>query len=87
MKILKLLKYIFLFKRRLRLERRCSLGKKKNLPSPTPLEKKNDDMDMLDGPSILESETYIVDDPMEPLDPPPCDNPIRKRPFLLHVKL
>jgi len=52
---------------------------------PPPLEK-NDDMDILDGPFMLESEKDIVDDlmdPIDPLDPPPCDPPARKRPLWL----
>ena len=43
-------------------------------------------MDILAGPSMPESETDIVDDPMEPmdpLDPPLSDPPTRKRPLWL----
>ena len=46
-----------------------SLGKAKDLSPPPQPEKKNDDMDILDGPSVPESERDIVDDPMEPMDP------------------
>ena len=63
-----------------------SLRKKRDLPSPPPLEKKNDDMDIIEGPSVLESKKNIVDDPMEPmdpLDPPPCDPFARKMPLCL----
>ena len=63
-----------------------SLGKERDLPPPPPPEKMNDDRDILGGPSVPESETNIVDDPMEPmdpLDPPPCDPPTRKRPLWL----
>ena len=62
-----------------------TLGKVRDLPLPPP-KKRNDDMDILDGPSMLESKTDIVDDPMEPmdpLDPPPSDTPTRKRPIWL----
>ena len=47
-------------------------------------------MDILDGPYVPESERDIVDDPMEPmdsLDPPPCDPPTRKRELWLHDTL
>lgn len=60
-----------------------SLGKAWDLPPPPPLEK-NYDMDILDGPFMLESEIDIIDDPvepMDPLDPPPCDPPTRKSPL------
>lgn len=63
-----------------------SLEKARDLPPPPSLEKKNDDMDILDGPSMPESETGINDDPMDPmdpLDPPPCDPPARKSPLWL----
>lgn len=66
-----------------------ALGKARDLPPPPPPEK-NDDMDILDDPSIPEFETDIVDDPMEPmdpLDPHPCDPPARKRPPCLRDTL
>lgn len=66
-----------------------SLGKSRYLPLPPP-PRKNDDMDILDGPFVLESETNIVDHPMEPMDPlepPSCDPPTRKRPLWLHDTL
>ena len=47
-----------------------------------PPPKKNNDMDILDGPSMPELEAEFVDDPMEPmdpLDPPPCDTSPRER--------
>ena len=34
-----------------------------------------------------ENEIDVVDDPMEPLDPPPCDPPTRKRPSWLRDTL
>lgn len=67
----------------------ASLGKARDLPLPPP-EKKNYDMDILDGSSMPESDTEIVDDPMEPMDPlylPPTDHPARKRPLWLHNTL
>lgn len=59
-------------------------GKARDLPLSLPPKKKNDDMDILDCPSVLEFENDIVDDTMEPmdtLDPPPCDPLARKRPL------
>lgn len=59
----------------------AALGKARDLPSPPPPQK-NDDMDIFDGLVVLESEIDIVDDPiepMDPLDPPLCDPPTRKR--------
>ena len=47
-------------------------------------------MDILEGPSIPEFERCIVNDPMEsmdPLDPPPCYPPTKKRPICLHDTL
>jgi len=47
-------------------------------------------MDILDGSSIPESETDIFDDlmePMDPLNPPPCDPLAKKRPLWLHHTL
>ena len=44
-------------------------------------------MDILEGPSMLEFERDIVDDPMgsmENSDSPPYDPPARKRPLWLH---
>jgi len=67
----------------------ATLGKVRDLPPPPPLEK-NDDMDILDGPSVLEYEIDIVDNPMEPKDPfnpPPSDSPSRKRPLWLRDTL
>ena len=64
----------------------ATLWKARYLPRPPPPEKSNDDMDILDGPYMLEYETNIVDDPMElmdPLYPPPSDPPTRKRPLWL----
>jgi len=46
-----------------------SHGKSGDLPLPLPPKKKNDDMDILDGLSMLESDTYIFYDPMKPMDP------------------
>lgn len=68
-----------------------SLWKARDLPPP-PSPKKNDDINILDGPSVPESKMDIVDDPMEPmdpLDPPPCDPPARKRPlfFVTHYRM
>lgn len=66
-----------------------ALGKARDLPPP-PASEKNDDMDILDGPFVLESETDIVDDPMEPmnpLDPTQSYPPTRKRPLWLHDTL
>lgn len=43
-------------------------------------------MDILDGPFVLESKRDIVNDPMEPMDPlspPPCDPPAKKKPLWL----
>lgn len=67
-----------------------SLRKERNLPLPPPPEDKNVDIDILEGPSLTESEKEIVDDPMEPinpLDPPPSDPPTRKRPLCLKYTL
>ena len=67
-----------------------ALGKVRGLLPPPPLEKKNDDMDNLAGPSMLESKRDIIEypmEPMDPLDPPSCDLPIRKKPLWLHDKL
>jgi len=53
-----------------------SFGKVRDLPLPPPVENKDDDMDLLEGPSMPKSERDIVDDPMElmdTLDPTPCD--------------
>ena len=47
-------------------------------------------MNILEGPSALESEKDIVDDPMEPIDPlypPPSDSLVGKRPLWLHDTL
>eukprot|EP00253_Pinus_taeda_P014813 PITA_14813 len=63
----------------------ASLGKERDLPSRPPPEKKNGDMDILDGPSVLESERDVVDDPMEPMDP--LDPLAKKRPLLLRDTL
>lgn len=59
-----------------------ALEKARDLPSP-PLPEKGGDMDILDGPSMPEFETNIVDDPMDPLDSPPSNPPTRKRPVWL----
>lgn len=45
-------------------------------------------MDIVDGPFMPKLETDIIDDPMEPMDPlypPPCDPPTRKRPLWIYV--
>lgn len=60
-----------------------SLGKARDLPMPPPSEK-NNDMDILDGPSIPKSEIDIFDDPMEPMSPlypPQGDPPTTNMPF------
>lgn len=58
-----------------------SLGKERDLPSPPLPEKKNDDMDKLEGHSMPKFEKEIFYDPMEPidtLDPHLCDPHTRK---------
>lgn len=64
-----------------------SFGKVRDLPPPPPPPPKNDDMDILDGPSMPKSKSDIVNEPMDPLDPPPCDNPAKKKPLWLHDTL
>jgi len=66
------------------LDEDVTIGKARDIPLPPPPEK-NDDMDILDGPSMPEYYTGIVDpmEPMNPLDPPPCDPHTRKRPLWL----
>lgn len=41
--------------------------KARDIPPPPPIEKKDDNMDLLDGTFVLEKEKE-VDDPMEPMD-------------------
>lgn len=63
----------------------ASLGKARDLPLLPLVEKKDDDMDLLEGPSMPEFGKDIVDDPMElmdPLDPPPCDPFCHEETFL-----
>lgn len=65
-------------------------GNVRDLPLRPPPKKESDDMYILEGPSMLESKRDIVDDPiepMEPLDPPPCDPPASKRPLWLRDML
>eukprot|EP00253_Pinus_taeda_P030186 PITA_30186 len=62
----------------------ATLGKVRDLPSPPPPKEENVHRDVLDGPSITESD--MLDDPidpMDPLDPPPSDPPSKKRPLWL----
>jgi len=63
-----------------------ALGKARDIPPPALVEKKDDDMDLLEGLYMPELERDVVDDPMEPmdpLDPPPCYPPTRKIVFWL----
>jgi len=74
------------FSRDVTFDEDISHGKARDLPSPPPIEKKDDDMDLLEGPFVQESEKDIVDDLVEPLDPldsPPSDPLARKRPLWL----
>lgn len=73
------------FSRDVTFDEDVALGKERDIPPP-PIENEDDDVDLLDDPSVLEPKKNIIDDPMEPmdpLDPPPCDPPARKRPLWL----
>ena len=63
-----------------------ALSKARELPPPP--KEDDDDKDILDGPSMLESDDIDTPmEPMDPLDPPPNDPPTRKRPLWLHETL
>jgi len=67
-----------------------NLGKARDTPPAPPSKVENKEDDFLEGPYVSESETDVVDDPLEPmdpLDPPPCDPPARQRPLWLRDTL
>lgn len=64
-----------------------SLGKERYIPPP--LEKKDGDIDVPEGPYEPELEKGVFDDPvepMDPLDPSPCD-PLARKTIWLHDTL
>eukprot|EP00253_Pinus_taeda_P023968 PITA_23968 len=69
------------FSRDVTFDEDVSLGKVGDYLLPAPVEKKDDERDLREGPSVPESEKDIFYDPMErmdPLDSPPSNSPTRK---------
>lgn len=77
------------FNRDVTFDEDVALGKERDIPPP-PVEKKDDDMDLLECPYVPKPKKYVIDDPMEPmdpLDPTPCDPPTKKRSLWLRNTL
>jgi len=64
-----------------------ALAEARDTPHPANIERKDDAMDVQEETPMPKSEPNLADDPMEPMDPPPCDPPARKRLLWLHDTL
>lgn len=78
------------FRRDVTFDEDISLGKARETPSLAIFDKKDDAMDILEGPSMLGPQCdifYDLMEPIDPLDPPLCDPPTRKNPLWIHDTL